>query len=110
MEQMARVRPVKFHLDKCKVMEKNNPNYVDSVMGSELAATSRERILRVLVDRTVKASAQCAAAVTEAKRTLAIIRKGIKDLIIYLSTNPACPLLHTVCSSAHPVTKGRKES
>ncbi|CAM5080592.1 unnamed protein product [Natator depressus] len=51
--------------DKCKVMHirKNNPNYTYKMMGSKLPVTIQERDLGVIVDSSLKISAQCALTV-----------------------------------------------
>uniref|UniRef100_A0A8C8SCV0 Reverse transcriptase domain-containing protein n=1 Tax=Pelusios castaneus TaxID=367368 RepID=A0A8C8SCV0_9SAUR len=72
---------MKFNVDKCKVMHigKNNPNYTYNMMGANLATTSQEKDLGVIVDSSLKMSVQCAEAVKKANRMLGIIKKGIEN-------------------------------
>ncbi|XP_030051022.1 uncharacterized protein LOC115464802, partial [Microcaecilia unicolor] len=72
---------MKFNVDKCKVMHvgKRNPNYSYVLQGSTLGVTDQERDLGVVVDDTLKPSAQCAAAARKANRMLGVIRKGMES-------------------------------
>uniref|UniRef100_A0A452HI16 Reverse transcriptase domain-containing protein n=1 Tax=Gopherus agassizii TaxID=38772 RepID=A0A452HI16_9SAUR len=90
---------MKFNVDKCKVMHigKNNPNYTYNMMGANLATTSQEKDLGVIVDSSLKMSTQCAEAVKKANRMLGIIKKGIENktenILLPLYKSMVCPHL-----------------
>uniref|UniRef100_A0A8C3H706 Reverse transcriptase domain-containing protein n=1 Tax=Chrysemys picta bellii TaxID=8478 RepID=A0A8C3H706_CHRPI len=90
---------MKFNVDKCKVMHigKNNSNYTYNMMGANLATTSQEKDLGVIVDSSLKMSTQCAEAVKKANRMLGIIKKGIENktenILLPLYKSMVCPHL-----------------
>uniref|UniRef100_A0A8C3FA90 Reverse transcriptase domain-containing protein n=1 Tax=Chrysemys picta bellii TaxID=8478 RepID=A0A8C3FA90_CHRPI len=86
---------MKCNVDKCKVMHigKNNPNYTYNMMGANLATTSQEKDLGVIVDSSLKTSTQCAEAVKKANRMLGIIKKGIENILLPLYKSMVRPHL-----------------
>lgn len=63
-----------FHPDKCKVMYtgKNNLSYTCRRLGSELAITTQEMQLGVIVDKSSKMLVHCTVAIKKAKKLLGI--------------------------------------
>lgn len=59
--------------------EENNLNYLHTAMGSKLAITAEGRALGVNVGSSLEMSAQCSAAVKEANRMLAMIKRGMGE-------------------------------
>ncbi|CAM4508925.1 unnamed protein product [Caretta caretta] len=76
---------------------KHNLNYTYKTKGSKLAVTTQERDSGIIVDISLKTSAQCAAAVKKANRMLGIFKKGIdnktENIIMPLYKSMVCPHL-----------------
>ena len=81
LEEWASMWQMRFNVAKCKVMHigTKNPKYKYKLMGSELAETDQERDLGVMIDNSLKTSAQCATAIKKANAMLGVIRKGIEN-------------------------------
>ena len=67
-----------FNRGKCKVMHfgKNNPRQVYTMGGQQLEASQQEKDLGVLVDESLKPSAQCAKAAAKANQVLGQLLRG----------------------------------
>lgn len=87
--------------DKCKVMcmGKDNPIFTYKIMGSELAISTWEQNLQVIIDSSMQMSAQHSVAIKKANRNLEIIRKGgeskTEEIIMLLYKSVGSPLLNT---------------
>jgi len=79
-----------FNTDKSKVMHFGfNNKEVDYILGNQrLSAVDEERDLRVIVDKSLKSSRQCAKAASAANAVLGMIRRTFlcrdKELILQL--------------------------
>ncbi|CAM5088479.1 unnamed protein product [Eretmochelys imbricata] len=83
---------MKFNVGKCKVTHigKNNPNYTYNMMGTNLATTTQEKDLGVIVDSSLKTSTQCAEQSKKQMGCCKSLKKGqrIKRRISY------CPYIN----------------
>lgn len=61
---------MKSDVDKCKVMHmgKDNPSFTHKIMGSELAISTQERNLQVIIDSSMQMSAQHSVTIKKSKQ------------------------------------------
>lgn len=81
LREWAQKLQMNFSVGKCKVIYqgKTNLSYTYTIPGSALAVIAQERDLRVVVDSSLKAPAQCAEVITKANKMLGIFKNGIEN-------------------------------
>lgn len=96
---------MKSDVDKCKVMRmgKDNPSFTYEIMGSELAISTWERNLQVIIDSSMQMSGQHSVTIKKTNRKLGIIRKGgeskTEEIIMLLYKSAGPHLLNTIVPS-----------
>ena len=90
---------MKFNVDKCKVMHlgRSNPKHAYTMGGVQLAETTHERDLGVIVDDSLEFDKHIKEIVNKANRMLGLIRIGFacmdKDIFMNLYPVLVRPLL-----------------